>query len=108
MVALSPLSITDQGVTIAVLYACRFALVIILGAVFLTTTTPTAMTDAFATLISPLNRLGIHAQEIRAGHGVWHYDSFNADRRNPRHRRRPIRAWRFHRNRFTGSSASRR
>ena len=46
------------------LYACRFALVIILGAVFLTTTTPTAMTDAFATLISPLNRLGIHAQEI--------------------------------------------
>ena len=64
VVALGPLSITDQGVTIAVLYACRFALVIILGAVFLTTTTPTAMTDAFATLISPLNRLGIHAQEI--------------------------------------------
>ena len=61
VVALGPLSITDQGVTIAVLYACRFALVIILGAVFLTTTTPTAMT---ATLISPLNRLGIHAQEI--------------------------------------------
>ena len=46
VVALGPLSITDQGVTIAVLYACRFALVIILGAVFLTTTTPTAMTDA--------------------------------------------------------------
>ena len=64
VVVLGPLSITDQGVTIAVLYACRFALVIILGAVFLTTTTPTAMTDAFATLISPLNRLGIHAQEI--------------------------------------------
>ena len=65
MVALGPLSITDQGVTIAVLYACRFALVIILGAVFLTTTTPTAMTDAFATFVlSPLNRLGIHAQEI--------------------------------------------
>ena len=64
VVALGPLSITDQGVAIAVLYACRFALVIILGAVFLTTTTPTAMTDAFATLISPLNRLGIHAQEI--------------------------------------------
>ena len=64
VVVLGPLSITDQGVAIAVLYACRFALVIILGAVFLTTTTPTAMTDAFATLISPLNRLGIHAQEI--------------------------------------------
>lgn len=64
VVVLGPLSITDQGVTIAVLYACRFALVIILGAVFLTTTTPTAMTDAFDTLISPLNRLGIHAQEI--------------------------------------------
>lgn len=64
VVVLGPLSITDQGVTIAVLYACRFALVIILGAVFLTSTTPTAMTDAFDTLISPLNRLGIHAQEI--------------------------------------------
>ena len=64
VVALGPLSITDQGVTIAVLYTCRFMLVIILGTVFLTTTTPTAMTDAFAALIKPLNRLGVHAQEI--------------------------------------------
>lgn len=102
VVALGPLSITDQGVTIAVLYACRFALVIILGAVFLTTTTPTAMTDAFATLISPLNRLGIHAQEIALVMSL-------ALRFIPTltDETRAIvdaqsRAWRFHRNRFTG------
>ncbi|KAA8819982.1 cobalt ABC transporter [Bifidobacterium rousetti] len=61
---LGPIPITDDGVTIAVLYACRFALVIILGAVFLETTTPTAMTDAFGALLSPLRRLGMHTQEI--------------------------------------------
>lgn len=64
LVAWGPFSITDQGVTIAVLYACRFALVIILGAVFLATTTPTAMTDAFEALLRPFARFGLHAQEI--------------------------------------------
>ncbi|KAA8829108.1 energy-coupling factor transporter ATPase [Bifidobacterium myosotis] len=64
LVAWGPFSITDQGVTIAVLYACRFALVIILGAVFLATTTPTAMTDAFEALLQPFARFGLHAQEI--------------------------------------------
>ncbi len=38
----------------------------------------------------------------RAGHESGIAIHSNADRRNPRHRRRPIRAWRFHRNRFTG------
>ncbi|KAA8815915.1 ATP-binding cassette domain-containing protein [Bifidobacterium callitrichos] len=61
---LGPIPITDDGVTVAVLYACRFALVIILGAVFLETTTPTSMTDAFGALLSPLQRLGMHTQEI--------------------------------------------
>lgn len=64
LVAWGPFSITDEGVTIAVLYACRFALVIILGAVFLATTTPTAMTDAFEALLRPFARFGLHAQEI--------------------------------------------
>ncbi|WP_240542269.1 energy-coupling factor transporter ATPase [Bifidobacterium felsineum] len=64
LVSLGPLSITSDGVMIAVLYACRFALVIILGAVFLQTTTPTAMTDAFESLLHPLQRLGMHTQEI--------------------------------------------
>ncbi|KFI51360.1 ABC transporter ATP-binding protein [Bifidobacterium callitrichos DSM 23973] len=61
---LGPIPITDDGVAVAVLYACRFALVIILGAVFLETTTPTSMTDAFGALLSPLRRLGMHTQEI--------------------------------------------
>lgn len=61
---LGPIPITDDGVATAVLYTCRFALVIILGAVFLATTTPTAVTDAFAALLRPLNRLGVHTQEI--------------------------------------------
>lgn len=64
LVAWGPFSITGDGVTIAVLYACRFALVIIMGAVFLNTTTPTAMADAFASLLKPLSHLGMHTQEI--------------------------------------------
>ncbi|OZG62327.1 cobalt ABC transporter [Bifidobacterium lemurum] len=59
-----PITITDEGVGIAVLYACRFALVIVMGAIFLETTTPTRMTDAFASLLSPLRRLGVHTQEL--------------------------------------------
>lgn len=61
---LGPIVITDDGVGIAVLYACRFALVIIMGAIFLETTTPTRMTDAFSSLLSPLRRLGVHTQEL--------------------------------------------
>ncbi|NMN01730.1 energy-coupling factor transporter ATPase [Bifidobacterium panos] len=56
-------SVTDEGLATAGLYICRFAMVIILGAVFLETTTPTAITDALASLLSPLRRLGLHTQE---------------------------------------------
>ena len=56
--------ITDDGVYTAIIYACRFTLVIILGAVYVETTTPTVMTDAFESLLSPLKRCGIHVQEI--------------------------------------------
>ncbi|MBW3077911.1 energy-coupling factor transporter ATPase [Bifidobacterium simiiventris] len=59
-----PIPITDDGVTIAILYALRFALVIILGAVMLETTTPTELTDGFGSLLSPLSRIGLHTQEI--------------------------------------------
>ena len=58
------LPITTDGVATAALYTCRLALVIILGAVFLATTTPTAMTDAFGSLLSPLRRFGMHTQEV--------------------------------------------
>jgi len=61
---IGPIPITDDGVRIAILYACRFVAVIIVGAVFLATTTPTAITDAFEALLKPFAKFGIHAQEI--------------------------------------------
>ena len=60
---IGPIPITDDGIRIAALYACRFAVVIVVGAIFLDSTTPTAMTDAFESLLSPFARLGMHAQE---------------------------------------------
>lgn len=60
---IGPLPITTGGLMVAVLYSCRLALVIILGAVFLATTTPTAMTDAFGSLLLPF-KLGWHTQEV--------------------------------------------
>lgn len=61
---LGPIVITDDGIATALLYACRFALVVILGAVFLRCVTPTAITDAFAALLKPLHVFGVHTQEI--------------------------------------------
>lgn len=61
---IGPIPITDDGVRIAILYACRFVVVIIVGAVFLATTTPTAITDAFEALLKPFAKFGMHAQEI--------------------------------------------
>ena len=59
-----PLVITDQGLWAALVYACRFGLVLILGAILLMTTTPTQMTDAFESLLSPFGKLGVHTSEI--------------------------------------------
>ncbi|WEV64910.1 energy-coupling factor transporter ATPase [Bifidobacterium sp. ESL0732] len=56
--------ITDEGVMAAILYTCRFGLVILLGIILLQTTTPTALTDGFGSLLSPLRRLGFHTQEL--------------------------------------------
>lgn len=56
--------ITDDGLAISALYICRFAMVIVLGTVFLATTTPTAITDAVDSLFSPLRRFGLHTQEV--------------------------------------------
>lgn len=61
---LGPIAITTGGLATAALYMLRFALVILLGAVLLATTTPTALTDAVGSLLSPLRRLGVHTQEI--------------------------------------------
>lgn len=63
MASLGPIPITDDGIRIAILYACRFAVVIVIGAMFLASTTPTTMTDAFESLLSPFARFGLHTQE---------------------------------------------
>ncbi|MCI1635567.1 energy-coupling factor transporter ATPase [Bifidobacterium sp.] len=59
-----PLLLSTGGIWSAVLYTCRFALVIILGAVVMQTTTPTQMTDAFESLLKPLQIFGIHTHEV--------------------------------------------
>lgn len=59
-----PLTVTTDGITTAVLYTTRFSLVIIIAAVLLATTTPTAMTEAFSALLRPLHIFGLHVQEI--------------------------------------------
>ncbi|MFT8358908.1 energy-coupling factor transporter ATPase [Bifidobacterium aquikefiri] len=56
--------VTDAGIISAVLYTCRFALVVMLGAVVMQTTTPTEMTDSMESLLSPLKRWGFHVQEL--------------------------------------------
>lgn len=64
LAAWGPIAITTGGLANAGLYTLRFALVVILGAVMLQTTTPTALTDAIGSLLSPLRRFGVHTQEI--------------------------------------------
>ena len=64
LAAWGPLVLTTGGIWVAVLYACRFMLIIFLGALLVETTTPTQMTDACESLLSPLSRLGIHTNEI--------------------------------------------
>ena len=64
LAAWGPFVLTTGGIWVAVLYACRFMLIIFLGALLVETTTPTQMTDACESLLSPLSRLGIHTNEI--------------------------------------------
>ena len=64
LAAWGPFVLTTGGIWVAVLYACRFMLIIFLGALLVETTTPTQMTDACESLLSPLSRIGIHTNEI--------------------------------------------
>lgn len=59
-----PVRITDGGVWAAVLYTARFGLALMLGSLILLTTTPTELSDAFDSMLSPLARLGLPAHEI--------------------------------------------
>ncbi len=64
LLVLGPLELTTGGVWIAVLYAARLLMAVALGAMLLLTTTPTQLTDAFESLLSPLARLGVPTHEI--------------------------------------------
>lgn len=64
LATIGSIPITDDGLAISALYICRFTMVIVMGAVFLATTTPTAITDAVDALFSPLRRFGVHTQEV--------------------------------------------
>lgn len=56
--------ITSGGLWAAVLYTLRLLIAVSLGALLLLTTTPTALTDAFEALLTPLARIGLPAHEI--------------------------------------------
>ncbi len=60
---LGPLTITSDGPWVALL-ALRLVMAVGMGALLLLTTTPTAITDALESLLSPLGRLGLPAHEI--------------------------------------------
>ncbi len=56
-------ALTTGGLAVAALYTIRFMLVIVLGAVIMLTTTPTALTDAFESMMSVFRKV-LHVQEI--------------------------------------------
>ena len=61
---LGPIIVTNDGIHCAILFATRFSLVIIIGAVLVMTISPTMLTEACTSLLSPLKTIGIPTQEI--------------------------------------------
>ena len=61
---LGPIIVTHDGIHCAILFATRFSLVIIIGAVLVITISPTMLTEACTSLLSPLKTIGIPTQEI--------------------------------------------
>ena len=64
LLSLGPLHVTTGGAWAAVLYTARFAIALVLGSLVLLTTTPTQLSDALDSLLSPLSRLGLPGHEI--------------------------------------------
>ncbi|MDO4428408.1 MAG: energy-coupling factor transporter transmembrane protein EcfT [Atopobiaceae bacterium] len=64
LLSLGPVSVTTGGVWAAALYAIRFSLALVLGSLVLLTTTPTQLSDALDSLLSPLSRIGLPGHEI--------------------------------------------
>ena len=61
---LGPIVVTHDGIHCAILFATRFSLVIIIGAILVITISPTMLTEACTSLLSPLKTIGIPTQEI--------------------------------------------
>lgn len=58
------LLITDDGIKFAILFASRFSLVILIGSIIVLTISQTQLTEACASIISPLRIIGLPSQEI--------------------------------------------
>ncbi|WP_425663077.1 energy-coupling factor transporter ATPase [Gardnerella piotii] len=61
---IGPLLITDDGIKFAILFASRFSLVILIGSIIVLTISQTRLTEACASIISPLKSVGLPSQEI--------------------------------------------
>ncbi len=61
---IGPLLITDDGIKFAILFASRFSLVILIGSIIVLTISQTRLTEACASIISPLKIVGLPSQEI--------------------------------------------
>lgn len=61
---IGPLLITDDGIKFAILFASRFSLVILIGSIIVLAISQTQLTEACASIISPLKIIGLPSQEI--------------------------------------------
>ncbi len=61
---LGPIIVAYDGINCAILFATRFSLVIIIGAILVMTISPTVLTEACTSLLSPLKTIGVPTQEI--------------------------------------------
>ena len=61
---IATIPITTDGINYAILFATRFSLVIIIGAVLVLTMSQTTLSESWTRLLSPLRHIGIPTQEI--------------------------------------------
>lgn len=62
--AWGPLRITTDSLAAALLYSLRLVIGVLAGALILLTVTPSQLTDAFDTMLSPLARIGLPGHEL--------------------------------------------
>ncbi|EPI60993.1 cobalt ABC transporter, ATP-binding protein [Gardnerella vaginalis JCP8070] len=61
---IGPLLITDDGIKFAILFASRVSLVILIGSIIVLTISQMRLSEACASIISPLKSVGLPSQEI--------------------------------------------